>query len=369
MTGIYIHVPFCARKCPYCDFYSAAYRKDTVQGYVQAVVRNIESLADKEIKADSIYFGGGTPSLLSVPQTEAILNAAQRAFELSEPEITLEVNPCTADRKKLEGYRKAGVNRLSVGVQSSDRKELETLGRLHDFSRAEMTVRDAVSVGFENISCDIMAGIPGQSLESLEQTADALTELPIEHISAYLLRIEQGTGFDCEKIRNSVPEEEIVSEMYLRMAEKFEKAGFEQYEISNFAKNGFESGHNMKYWTGEQYIGIGPSAYSFFGGKRYHCPRDIQDFIRKDTQAIVVDEESPDRLEEYIMLGLRLKRGISLERLEQLGAQTKAVAQRAGLYTKAGLCSFDGENICLTPRGWLVSNSIIAELEQLASEC
>ena len=367
MTGIYIHVPFCAKKCPYCDFYSVGYRKDTVQGYVQAVVRNIDSFGGRGIKADSIYLGGGTPSLLSPSQVGDILNAAHRAFELSQCEITLEVNPSTVDKQKLEGYRKAGVNRLSIGVQSADKKELELLGRLHDFSRAERAVVDAVSAGFDNISCDIMAGTPGQSLESLERTLDRLTALPIQHISAYLLRIEQGTAFDCDKIRNSVAGEELMSRMYLYMAQKLEKAGFEQYEISNFAKKGFESRHNMKYWTGEQYIGIGPSAYSFFAGSRYHCPRDTEDFIRRDTQSVVVDEESPDRLEEYIMLGLRLARGISLGKLQELGAQVGAIAQRAQLYDKAGLCRFDGESICLTPKGWLVSNSIIAELEQLAA--
>lgn len=361
MTGLYIHVPFCARKCPYCDFYSVEYSKAAAGQYVDALVRNIRRFAGRDIEVDTVYFGGGTPSLLNVRQVRTVLDTVRECFVLHSPEVTLEANPCTVDLYKLCQMREAGVNRLSFGVQSANDGELERLGRLHDFARAKRAVYDARTAEFENISCDIMLGTPSQTAESLKRSVDTLTSLPITHISAYMLKIEQGTRFDCEQVRKEMADDDAMSDMYLQTVAQLEKAGFAQYEISNFAKSGFESRHNLKYWSGEEYIGIGASAHSFFGGRRYYCPRDVRDFIERDVQQEIVDERSPDALEEYIMLGLRLTQGIGLDRLERLGADCAKILQKARELEKIGLCEVGGGRIRLTVRGFLLSNSVIAE--------
>ncbi len=361
MTGLYIHIPFCARKCPYCDFYSLPYSKKLCEDYVSALVRNIRHFAPQGISIDSIYFGGGTPSLLYSSQVKAILDAVGDSFDVHDPEITLEANPCTADLRKLSEYREAGVNRLSLGVQSANDTELEKLGRLHDFKRAEKAVHDAVKAGFENISCDIMLGTAQQTLISLENSIDALINLPLQHISAYMLKIEKGTPYDCDEVRSAAADDDLMSEMYLKTVQKLADAGFEQYEISNFAKPGFESRHNLKYWTGESYIGIGASAHSFFGGKRYFCPKDVGSFVSGELQAEVTEDENPDLTEEYVMFGLRLAKGI---RLDKLGENAEMIAQKAKLYEKYGLCRLTEDTLSLTPKGFLVSNSLIAEFVQ-----
>lgn len=362
MTGLYLHIPFCARKCPYCDFYSVRYDKNLAQSYVDALVRNIARFSGQGISIDTVYFGGGTPSLLCSSQVESVLCAAAASFSLHDPEITLEANPCTVDAQKLKEYRSAGVNRLSFGVQSANDTELASLGRLHDFARAEKAVHDAVNAGFDNISCDIMLGTAGQTLQSLDKSVNALANLPVQHISAYMLKIEKGTPYDCEQMRNASADDDLMSDMYLQTVESLGNAGFAQYEISNFAKQGFESKHNLKYWTGESYIGLGVSAHSFFGGKRYYCPRDITGFVSDPLQTEITDDASPDKLEEYVMLGLRLTKGISLQKLSQLGGSAEKVSKTAQLLEKSELCRVQGDNISLTPQGFLLSNSIITEL-------
>ncbi len=361
MTGLYLHIPFCARKCPYCDFYSVSFSRQLAERYTDALVRNIKAFAARQISIDTIYFGGGTPSLLCSSQVGRIIQEAMTSFRVTDPEITLEANPCTTYEQKLYEYRQAGVNRLSFGVQSADDRELKLLGRLHDFKRAEKAVLDAKKAGFENISCDLMLGTAGQTLGSLEKSLDALTSLPVEHISAYMLKIEKGTAYDCDEMRNASADDELVSEMYLRAVEKLAKAGFEQYEISNFAKKGFESRHNLKYWTGESYIGLGASAHSLFDGKRYFCPNDIDSFVSIDIQQTVIEDASPDKAQEYVMLGLRLTKGISIEKLRKLGTDPDRLREKAALFENAGLCRLCNDRIFLTPQGFLLSNSIIAE--------
>lgn len=364
MTGVYIHVPFCLRKCPYCDFYSGVYSSRTAGEYVEAVVRNIQALSDKKIECDTIYFGGGTPSLLSAAQLEAIISACANAFTLVSPEITVECNPSSVDDEKLCGYRSAGADRLSFGVQSSDNKNLSWLGRLHDFPQAQKAVESGVKAGFENISCDIMLGLAGQTHDSLEADIKRFVQLPIQHISAYMLKIEQGTAFDCDEIRSACADEDTLCELYLQTVSQLAEHGFEQYEISNFAKKGFESRHNLKYWHDEEYIGIGPAAHSYFGCERYCCPPDTADFIASPVQKKVITDPSPDRLDEYIMLGLRLTEGISLDEVVRRGGDhlISNIKRCSALWQKHGLCSLDGEKLTLTPQGFLLSNELIAEL-------
>ncbi|MBR1764203.1 MAG: radical SAM family heme chaperone HemW [Ruminococcus sp.] len=370
MIGLYVHVPFCARKCPYCAFYSGAYSKKSAEAFTDAALRNILSYEGRGVRADTLYLGGGTPSLLSPAQVESIISAAEQAFALdvSTAEITLECNPCTVTPEKLRQLRQAGVNRLSVGFQSADGGELALLGRLHTAQRGRETVLAAAEAGFENISCDLMLGLPDQTGEKLCRSISALAALPIQHISAYILKVEEGTEFSSSGISAALPSEDETAALYLETVRLCEAAGFRQYEISNFARHGAESRHNLKYWRCEEYIGIGPAAHSFFGGRRFACPESIEDFITAPTQRELITDPAPDPAEEYIMLGLRLREGIDLDKAARLGFSPRDPARLRALVqglSKAGLCISSGSRLSLTPKGMLVSNSVISELLSL----
>lgn len=364
MRGIYVHVPFCLRKCPYCDFYSVVSDNDMIEKYVKAIKRNINEYRGVGVKADTLYFGGGTPSLLSVKQMSELVSCATDVFGLENSEITTEANPCSVDYEKLSGYKKAGINRISFGVQSSNDKDLCFLGRLHDFESAEKAVENAVKAGFENISCDVMLGLAGQSCESLCKTIDDISSLPINHISAYMLKIEKGTPFDCEKVKNSVADDDLLADMYLQTVGQLENVGFMQYEISNFAKNGFESKHNLKYWHGEEYLGFGPSAHSYFKNERYCCPSDLKSFVENRVSQKIILETNPDKLEEYLVLNLRLKSGIDVECIaDNFGSSvSENIKDKLELFEKNGLCENSGSRYYFTPKGFLVSNEAIAEV-------
>ena len=364
MTGIYVHVPFCARKCPYCDFYSVPYRADTAEQYTRAVCRNIESFAGQGIAADTLYFGGGTPSILTGEQTGRIIVTVQNSVQLCDPEITLEANPVTLTEAKLSELREAGVNRLSVGVQSADDRQLEFLGRLHDFTRAEKAVRDAAKAGFDNISCDLMLGVRGQNIPSLTRTVERLLTLPISHLSAYMLQIEAGTPFDCDAVRRETADDELMCGLYLRLCELMTAAGWEHYEISSWARDGRRSRHNMKYWTLDPYIGIGAGAHSDFGGRRYSCPKDISAFISAELQPTEYDDP-PDRAEEYVMLSLRLSDGIDLKRLNSLpggGRYAERIGKQAPVMVEHGLMRPTDRGFALTDEGFLRSNGVIVQM-------
>ena len=347
-VGLYIHVPFCKRKCAYCDFFSAA-AKNTEE-YVRAVIRNIKAAGRKY---DTVYFGGGTPSLLEAGQIADILAAA----DISEgAEISMECNPDSADFDYLCGLRSAGVNRISFGVQSLDNAELAALGRLHDADKAIEAILSAEKAGFGNISADIMLATPMQTAESLSRTIDALLKLPLTHISAYLLKVEKGTPLSLDSaLLEKVPDEDSTADMYLMTAEKLSAAGFEQYEISNFARKDFECRHNLKYWRCEEYFGIGPSAHSFLDGERFFCPADTEKFISQPLQERVFLSRGGDP-EEKAMLALRLtKEGLPL-------AEFPEAEKRAEPLLKSGLVKKEQGALMLTAEGCLVSNEIICRL-------
>lgn len=343
MTGLYIHVPFCVRKCPYCDFYSEKFSRADSEKYAAAVVRNLKRYP---VNFDTVYFGGGTPALISGKIAEIL-----REVEFPEnAEITVECNPDIVNERVLTELKNAGVNRLSFGVQSLNESELAALGRLHGAESAKKAIILARELGFENISADLMLGVPQQSVNSLEQTIDELCALPITHVSAYLLKIEPNTPFG--KNPPEIPDEDEQAELYLAAVENLEKRGFRQYEISNFAKVGFESRHNLIYWRAEEYVGIGPAAHSYYNGKRFAVPRNTARFLESDVQREVVTDENPDKYEEKVMLGLRLREGVSLdERLEK----------RLRLIPREYFVVENGK-VSLTPKGFLVSNMIIATL-------
>ena len=343
MLGLYIHVPFCVRKCPYCDFYSEKFSREKCEKFAAAVVRNLRRYPEK---FDTVYFGGGTPALISGKISEIL-----REVRFSEDaEITVECNPDVINENVLAELKNAGVNRLSFGVQSLDESELAALGRLHGAESAKKAILLASALGFENISADLMLGVPKQTAKSLAETIDELCRLPITHVSAYLLKIEPNTPFG--KNPPEIPDEDGQAELYLAAVERLEKRGFRQYEISNFAKNGFESRHNLIYWRAEEYVGIGPAAHSYYNGKRFAVPRNLAEFLENDVQRELVTDENPDKYEEKIMLGLRLREGISLD--ERIEKRLRLVPRE---YFRV-----EHGRVSLTPSGFLVSNQIIAAL-------
>ena len=355
--GLYIHIPFCERKCNYCDFYSGSYSADTKARYVEKLCDEIRKWGRlNTCPIDTIYFGGGTPSLLSPAELTKIITEIRSFFTVTaDAEITCEVNPGD-DVDFIKTAAELGVNRISTGIQSSDEKELTLLGRRHSFCDAINTVTAAKNVGITNISVDIMIGLPNSSTESLQKTLKDILSLDVPHISSYILKIEEGTPFYKNGI--TLPDEDEVADQYLFMSDSLKSAGYEHYEISNFAKSGFQSRHNNKYWNSEEYIGIGPAAHSFFEGKRFYYPRSIESFMNTPR---TVDDGTGGDAQEYVMLALRLSKGLSIKEFEnKFGRLPNKFINRVRSFK--GFCTVDGENIRLTDEGMLLSNAIISEL-------
>lgn len=351
--GLYIHVPFCRRKCLYCDFYSLtdlSVRED----FVKAAARNI-SAAD--ISADTVYFGGGTPSLLSGKQVCEILSAADIA---AGAEISAECNPDSADISLLCDLRAAGINRISVGIQSFDSRELSAIGRLHSPEQAESALKNAAAAGFENISADLMLGLPFQTEETVRENIKKLSCLNVTHVSAYMLKIEEGTPLaDRPDLISKAADDDKEAELYLLAVRLLEEQGYRQYEISNFAREGYECRHNLKYWRCEEYFGTGPSAHSYMNGKRFYVPKDLKSYISSPRQQEIISDDSPCTDEEKMMLALRLSEGICLSDYRQAAERIKKAALPM---EKHGLLNIEGDRISLTPEGFLLSNEIICRL-------
>ena len=350
-VGLYIHIPFCLSKCPYCDFYSVPYSRLKAQEYTEAVIRNIRHYGGH---FDTVYFGGGTPILLYEHIGE-MLDAADIA---GEAEITVEANPCMCEPRVLEILRSAGVNRLSLGVQSMNERELVFLGRRHTVKQTEDAFRNAVKAGFDNISADMMIGLEGQTAEEITYTAERLAALGAKHISAYLLKIEEDTPFAKREL--TLPDEDSTAELYLHTVRTLERLGFVQYEISNFAVHGYESRHNLKYWRCGEYLGIGAAAHSYYGGKRFCTARDISGFINSPVQQVKVTDEEPGGWEEYAMLKLRLTEGLTFAEAERFGKADELRRNAAGLPGKLVRITESGIN--LAPEGFLVSNAVIGKI-------
>lgn len=358
--GIYIHVPFCGRKCSYCDFYSLNYNKNNADLYLRSVLRNIQYYSDRSRIVDTVYFGGGTPSLLPAESIAQMIDEIKKCFQLAEnAEITLEANPNTLTPDKLRQLRDNGVNRLSIGVQSMNDSELKFLGRTHTADRAKKAVLDAADAGFRNISCDLMIALPNQTVESVEFSINELATLPVDHISAYMLTIEDGTAFDKKNIRDIMPDEDSAAELYLSMINCLKEKGFEQYEISNFAKNGFESRHNCRYWKCLDYIGIGPAAHSCYNGKRFAVMPNLKEFIDATHQKIYITDESPCGFKESAMLRLRLAEGLDIGECGEISSE---IARKIPNLQKEGYVTYEDGRLALTAKGFLMSNSIIEYL-------
>lgn len=362
--GLYLHFPFCEKKCFYCDFYSLA-DLNLKEEYINALIREITKFDG--VKIDTVFFGGGTPSLLTVSELERIMSAIYRSFKVeTDPEITLEANPMSINEvDKLKSFKSLGINRLSIGIQSFSDSELKMLGRRHTKDQAINTVMSAKEAGFDNISVDLMFALPCQSEESFKESVNTALTLPISHISLYALSIEENTVFGRKRQKGidlHLPENDL--EMYLLACEILKNNGFEHYEISNFAKDGKRSRHNMKYWQSEEYIGIGASAHSYFDGERYAFPPSVKDFIKEARREEVYKNTPKDRAEEFIMLSLRLSDGLDLKRLEE----EYKITLTDKFYTlldaleKNALLKQKNNRVTLTDKGFFVSNSVIVEI-------
>lgn len=339
-AGLYIHIPFCLSKCPYCDFYSVKYDAVLADSYVQKVILEMQKYSGT---FDTVYFGGGTPSALEPEQICRLLTAAKKQFQITaDAEITVECNPSKNLAKDFEIYATAGINRLSIGMQSAVNRERFALGRRAGAAQVMQAVTDAKAAGIYNISLDVMLGTPKQTLQSLDETFAFIAQAEVTHVSAYMLKIEKGTKFFELQNKLDLPKEDTVCDMYMKAVEELQKIGFQQYEISNFAKPGFASRHNTKYWTLEPYLGLGASAHSFWHGKR---------FFYDENMHRIQDGEG-GTMEERIMLGLRLNKGIEKELLKKDFSR----------FVKMGFMRETDKKIALTPQGMLVSNTIISEL-------
>lgn len=367
-VGLYVHIPFCLKKCAYCDFCSFI-NADFPQKaeYIDALCCEIDSYRDKHITIDTIFFGGGTPSLLTGEEFGKIVSHIRSSFSLADDiEFTIESNPKTLTREKLSAYIAAGVNRVSIGLQSANGDELMALGRIHTYDEFLESYELAREAGIKNLNVDLMYGIPEQTKESFKNTLEQVISLGPEHISVYGLILEEGTPLYNNISNYSVPTEDEECDMYYLAADFLGQRGYSHYEISNYAKQGYECRHNLKYWHCYEYIGVGLSAYSYFDGKRYGNTSDRRVYLSENGEITIYNEAvTRDSLAyEYVMLGLRLKDGISLSEYEKHFGRDFLQGREAVIsrFSHLGLLSVSGDRISLTERGLYVSNAILNEL-------
>ena len=371
--GIYIHIPFCRSKCDYCDFYSLAGREERMDAYQKALLAHMKETAPlaESFEVDTIYFGGGTPSYYGDKRLRELLKAVKKLFHVEkDAEITFEANPDSVTFKSLRALRRAGFNRISMGIQSACPEELAAIHRPHSIEQGDQAVAAAREAKLRNLSLDLIYGLPGQSQESWHQTVEHAISLEPEHLSCYGLKVEEGTPLAARVEAGEVlPDDDTQADMYLWTVERLRQAGYEQYEISNFAKPGFASRHNLRYWLTRPYIGFGPGAHSDFGGRRYAWLRDLEGYIKGvleggdllESQDLIPQRE---RGGEYLMLRLRTAQGI--EEWEYRGKyfmDFSPIEARLKEFAAQGWAEQTPEGRWrLTPRGFLVSNQLIGDL-------
>ncbi len=372
--GIYIHIPFCKKKCNYCDFYSIKWEGESENKYIQAVLNEIDDykhrLKDNYI-IDTIFFGGGTPTIIKPENLRRIIGCLREAADIDKDcEITIEANPNTLTLESLELYKKSGINRLSIGIQSLNDEILKKIGRIHNSIEALEAIDRAKNVGFKNINADIMFNIPGQTVKDAEDTILKIIKRSVNHISFYSLKLEKGTPMYLMEKKNKIvmPDEDTEREMYYSGRRAMAENNILQYEISNFAEKGFECKHNLKYWNQEEYIGLGPSAHSFLNNIRYSNPSDLKLYCENSKfnfhERIIQEKLSTDDLMfEYIMLQLRLTKGLDINEFNfKFSADFKEMySLQIGFLLKNNLVEFSNEYIRLTKKGMDVSNYVIEE--------
>ncbi len=374
--GIYIHIPFCKSKCHYCDFKSFSNIEEKEQSYIESLIKEIESQnwneINKQYKVTTIYIGGGTPSYIDPKQITLILQAIKKNTKLEKAEITIEINPGTVDENKLCVYKKEGVNRLSIGLQSTNNNLLKQIGRIHTFEQFLQTYKLAKKIGFNNINVDLMLGLPNQTIEDLKESIEEVIKLNPNHISVYSLILEEGTKLYSlvETGKVKLPEDEVERQMYWYVKNKLELNGYNQYEISNFAKIGEESKHNLNCWDQQEYLGFGLSAHSYFNNMRFSNTEDIEQYIKNITvgqlekNTIIHEIQTiEEQKKEYILLGLRKISGISISKFKEKFIDNPIYLYKDELsrLAKDNLIEIDGDKIKLTSKGLDFANLVWEE--------
>lgn len=369
--GLYIHIPFCRAKCYYCDFVSFANKNELKKEYIDAVIEEVKCKKLNDYNIKTMYIGGGTPSILDSEDISKIINEVKKNLEKAA-EITIEVNPGTANKEKLEAYKSMGINRLSIGLQSTDDKLLKEMGRIHTYKEFKQVYEEAREVGFENINVDLMLGLPGQKLGILKKSLKEVIKLNPEHISVYSLILEENTKlYDRVDIGELIlPDEKLERKMYWEVKKTLEDKGYIHYEISNFAKDGYKSKHNSDCWKQEEYVGIGAAAHSYLDNKRFSNTTNIEEYINNIKnngyeKNITIQEEqtNEDKEKEYMLLGLRTLEGVNIgEYKNKFGANPifmfhKELDKLVG----QSLLEVDGEYIKLTNKGLDLANLVWEE--------
>ena len=382
--GLYIHIPFCKRKCKYCDFVSYSNIDNRIQKYIFYLKKEIEDIGisnsnaykmgeDSLINIKTIYIGGGTPSYIDSKYIKEILEKVRENYKVSEDvEITLEMNPGTIDESKLQDYKEAGINRISIGLQSTNNKTLKRIGRIHTYEEFLEAFLLARKVGFENINVDLMLALPKQTIGELEEGLEKVIELNPEHISIYSLILEENTALynEVNDGKYIMPSDEEERKMYWKTKRKLEKAGYIHYEISNFAKKGFESKHNLACWNQEEYIGVGAAAHSYTNNVRYSNIDDIEKYINnfeigKDIDNLIFHEKQnhESKIKEYMILGLRKIEGIDIDKFKNkfFGNPLYIFRKELDKLIKEDLVEIDGNYIKLTSKGLDLANIVWEE--------
>ncbi|MBE3552864.1 MAG: radical SAM family heme chaperone HemW [Kyrpidia tusciae] len=371
VKALYLHVPFCARKCYYCDFNTYVARPEVWERFVQALVREIRALGRlyPDTVLETVYAGGGTPSLLSCRQWQQIFEALRGSFHLaSDAEISLEANPGTVDREKLQVLRELGVNRLSIGAQSFNRELLRKLGRSHGPEEIVHSVELARSVGGFSLNLDLMFGIPGQTMEDWRQSLAAAVGLGPDHLSAYGLKVEEGTPYSrwYDQGVLDLPSEDLEAKMYTALMEFMDKAGYEQYEISNFARPGARCRHNLVYWSNEPYLAAGPGAHGYVDGVRYVVVRNVPVYMELAWEGSSTVEErhevsDEEEMEDTMILGLRLLEGVGDDRFAQRHGRSlfDVFSEPVERYLRSGLLVQEGSRVRLAREALWISNEVL----------
>ena len=375
--GLYLHIPFCIKKCEYCDFYSVPNTSESLKDtYINALISHMKEYGPqaRDYVVNSVYFGGGTPSLLTEKQLKLIMKNVKSCFNLSPLcEISMEVNPGTVDAEKLTSFRRCGINRLSIGVQSFNDEDLQTAGRIHTSGDAYKAISDARKAKFNNVSIDLIYGLPNQTLQNVVDNINIACGLEVDHLSLYGLKIEEGTPFWFNRYKLSFPDEETERSMYFTSVGLLEGAGFKQYEISNFAKKNKACRHNLKYWHAFEYLGLGPGAHSYFAGKRFSFKKSLSLYLdsfdpAKTTVEQLIDEyiDIPysSRIAEYVMLNFRLNSGIDCQAFRKQFGQdfNKIYYERILPYLKSGHIVRTKNGYAFSLDGMYVSNYILSRV-------
>ena len=369
--GIYIHIPFCIKKCEYCDFVSYCNKKEYVPQYINALKKEIKNNINKEYKITTIYIGGGTPSsieenyIADIIETIKLNMNEENLKDFENIEVTIEVNPGTVNKEKLQVYKKIGINRLSIGLQETHNELLKSIGRIHTYEEFINTYNLARKIGFNNINVDLMIALPNQTIQDIKENLEKITKLNPEHISVYSLILEEGTPFYNKYNENKIklPDEELERNMYWYVKNTLENNGYMHYEISNFSKKGFESKHNMNCWNQEEYLGFGVAAHSYNNRIRYSNTNSIEEYIKGSNKIIHEEQTLEDIQKEYMLLGLRKIEGINIQKFKNKFSQNPIFIFKEQLnkLVDEELIIVDGNEIKLTNKGLDLANIVWEE--------